>query len=78
MKGILDQKIWARDPSERGKHKTKNQRPIEEKESYKWLESMDRSNKDIPQKLRLLMSAIEKLICLNSFIELLRRINFSL
>lgn len=54
MKGILDQKIWARDPSERGKRRTKSQRPIEEKESYKWLEAMDRSNKDIPSEIKVI------------------------
>ncbi len=38
--GLLDQQIWARDPEERGQRKA--DRPIEEKESYKWIESMDR------------------------------------
>jgi len=51
--GLLDQKIWTRDPAERGKRKEKRQKPIEEKESYKWLESMDRSQLGIPKGLRL-------------------------
>jgi Transposase Tn5 dimerisation domain/Transposase DNA-binding len=54
MKGILDQKIWARDPAERGKRRTRHQRPIEEKESFKWLESMDQSNKDIPAEIKVI------------------------
>ena len=51
--GLLDQKIWTRDPAERGKRKDKRQKPIEEKESYKWLESMEKSQVDIPKGIRL-------------------------
>ncbi len=38
--GMLYQKIWARDKSEMGKKKTRQQRAIKDKESYRWLESM--------------------------------------
>lgn len=48
--GVLDQKTWSRDPAERGKSDNKK-RTIEEKESYKWLESMDNSNEGIPEKI---------------------------
>ena len=51
--GLLDQKIWTRDPAERGKRKDKRQKPIEEKESYKWLQSMDKSRSGIPEGIRL-------------------------
>lgn len=51
--GLLDQKIWTRDPAERGKRKEKRQKPIEEKESYKWLESMDKSQLGLPKGIRL-------------------------
>lgn len=54
IKGILDQKIWVRDPAERGKRKTRLKRPIEQKESYKWLEAMDQSNKRIPQRVKVI------------------------
>ena len=37
--GLLDVQVWARDPAEFGKKHTRNQRPIEQKESYKWLAS---------------------------------------
>jgi hypothetical protein len=47
--GILAQKIWSRTPEEVGKGKSRKQLPIEEKESYKWLEIMDKSLKDIPK-----------------------------
>jgi hypothetical protein len=42
--GLLGQKIWARDPQDRGKSKENSKRSIEEKESYKWLEGMDNCN----------------------------------
>ncbi len=41
--GLLDQSIWTHNPEERGKRRETRQKPIEEKESYKWLRSMDKS-----------------------------------
>lgn len=38
--GILDIEAWARDPLEFGKSKDCNAKPIEEKESYKWLRAL--------------------------------------
>src|SRR5207248_4689910 len=37
--GLLDVQCWARDAEEFGKKHKRKQRPIEEKESYKWLRS---------------------------------------
>lgn len=37
--GLLDVQCWARDGQEFGKHHRRKQRPIEEKESFKWLKS---------------------------------------
>jgi hypothetical protein len=37
--GLLDVQVWARDPAEFGKRHTRRKRPIETKESYKWLAS---------------------------------------
>ncbi len=37
--GLLDVQVWARDPAEFGKRHTRRKRPVEEKESYKWLTS---------------------------------------
>jgi len=37
--GLLDVQCWARDADEFGKKQQRKQRPIEEKESYKWLRS---------------------------------------
>jgi hypothetical protein len=35
--GVLDIEAWARDPAEFGKRKDRNDKPIEDKESIKWL-----------------------------------------
>lgn len=51
--GLLDQKTWSRDPAERGKSKNK-QRAIEDKESYKWLAGMDKSNAGIPESIKVI------------------------
>ena len=37
--GVLDAQTWSRDVSEHGKRKERRNKPIEEKESYKWLKS---------------------------------------
>jgi len=37
--GLLDVQCWARDPAEAGKRHQRHSKTIEEKESYKWLES---------------------------------------
>lgn len=37
--GLVDVQVWARDPREFGKRVTRYQRPIEQKESFKWLKS---------------------------------------
>lgn len=50
--GILDQKTWARDPLQRGKS-NERQRPIEEKESYKWLKSMHNSSANMPKGITI-------------------------
>jgi hypothetical protein len=37
--GVIQAQMWARDPEQTGKSEARRQRPIEEKESYKWMES---------------------------------------
>ncbi len=37
--GLLGARSWARDPKQFGANHQRNQKPIEEKESYKWLKS---------------------------------------
>lgn len=43
--GLLHQKIWARDKSQMGKKKFRATRDISEKESYRWVESMQEAEK---------------------------------
>jgi hypothetical protein len=43
MLGMLDHQVWARPPEELGKSKDCHSRPIEEKESAKWLRAMGRA-----------------------------------
>jgi hypothetical protein len=50
--GLLDIAVWARDPGEHGKKKERRQKPIEEKESFKWLESfkaVERRSEEAPE-----------------------------
>jgi Druantia protein DruA/Transposase DNA-binding/Transposase Tn5 dimerisation domain len=37
--GLVDVQVWARDPKQFGKSAQRYERPIEQKESYKWLKS---------------------------------------
>ena len=39
--GLLAQQVWARDPSDIGKSARRKKRPMTEKESQKWLHSLD-------------------------------------
>jgi hypothetical protein len=38
--GLLHQQVWAPDPGQTGKKHKRKQVPIEEKESYRWLQSL--------------------------------------
>jgi hypothetical protein len=46
--GVLAQQSWVRDEQETGKRHQRHQRPIEEKESYKWLQALDESTQGLP------------------------------
>jgi hypothetical protein len=50
--GIIDQQVWARPPEEFGKKHTRKSRPISQKESQKWLRSLEvtaRVQEQLPQ-----------------------------
>src|SRR5262249_13911247 len=41
--GVVDQQVWARDPAQWGKRRQRKQRPLDDKESSKWLASLTRA-----------------------------------
>jgi len=45
--GYVGISLWARDPEEMGKRSQRRQKPIEEKESYKWIEGIERAQQSI-------------------------------
>lgn len=46
--GLLAQQVWARAPEEKGQWKKRKQRPIEDKESFKWIAAQRASLQDWP------------------------------
>lgn len=51
--GILHQQVWTRPEAELGKKDTRRERPIEEKESFRWLEMVDAAESLLPQELEV-------------------------
>ena len=49
--GILDQRIWSRDPDTVGKTRHRKELPIEQKESYKWLQTLRASLVDVSREI---------------------------
>lgn len=46
--GLVDQHVWRRDPKEKGKSHRGSGRPIEEKESRRWLDALRATEQAIP------------------------------
>jgi Transposase DNA-binding/Transposase Tn5 dimerisation domain len=46
--GLLHQQVWARDPEEVGKRHTRRQRTTPEKESYRWVETIQACEQMLP------------------------------
>src|SRR5437016_7695449 len=46
--GVLHQQVWARDPAQTGKKKKRHSLPISEKESYRWLQSLQATQQAVP------------------------------
>lgn len=67
--GILAQKIWARNPDERGKSSVRKKLPIQAKESYKWLEMMERSLQGLPKDILAVTVTDREGIFMNSSIK---------
>ena len=53
--GIIHQQVWAREEEER-KRNTRRKRPIEEKESFRWLEMVDAVESTLPHDLDVWIS----------------------
>lgn len=51
--GVLSQKAWVRDPEEKGKKHNRRKKETKDKESQKWLDSLDTSLKDIPSDIKV-------------------------
>jgi hypothetical protein len=51
--GLLAQQVWARDPAAVGQRHRRKQRPIEEKESSKWLAALAEGRADLPETVTL-------------------------
>ena len=54
--GVLDQSSYTRElrKDESASHDKKKGRPIEEKESYRWLETMENSGENIPPEIKVI------------------------
>ena len=55
--GLLDQQVWTRDPEAVGQRHQRKKRPIEEKESFKWLKGLRASLKGLPAQVCLVTVA---------------------
>ena len=53
--GVVAQESWVRNKEELGKSEQRHQRPIAEKESYKWLKALDESAKGLPLETEALV-----------------------
>jgi hypothetical protein len=51
--GLLQQKIWARDPKEHGKAMRRSKKLIEDKESFRWIEALQNYTPRLPKKCKV-------------------------
>lgn len=49
--GTIEQQVWSRPEKELGKRHTRRERPIEEKESFRWLEMVDAVESKLPHEV---------------------------
>ncbi|MEA2065506.1 MAG: IS4 family transposase [Thermotogota bacterium] len=52
--GIISQQSWIRDRKDLGKTKKRSSRPIEEKESYRWIKAMEETERIIPDNVHVI------------------------
>lgn len=55
--GLLDQKVWQRDAEAAGSRHQRRQRPIEAKESFRWIESLDKVQAELADDSTILTVA---------------------
>jgi hypothetical protein len=51
--GLLHQKTWARDPAEAGSRHQRKERPVDDKESFRWIESLRAVHAAVPATTRV-------------------------
>lgn len=67
--GLLDQQTWARDPATTGKRASRKQRPIKQKESFKWLKGLRKSLDGVPNSVCLVTVADQEADIFDLFLD---------
>jgi hypothetical protein len=67
--GLLDQQSWARDPATTGKRACRKKRPIEQKESFKWLLGLRKSLDGVPASVCLVTVADQEADIFDLFLD---------
>jgi len=55
--GLVHQQVWSRDPEKKRSKEERKKLPIEEKESYRWLESVDATRKAMDSETHIITVA---------------------
>ncbi len=55
--GLVHQQVWARDPEQKGKSKKRKQLPISEKESQRWLDSLQATQSAVQEGTHIITIA---------------------
>lgn len=55
--GLVDQVIWSRDPDEQGKTKDRRKKATADKESQRWLEAVQATEKIVPEEIEIVQIA---------------------
>jgi hypothetical protein len=55
--GLVHQKVWTRDPEAIGSARARRKRPIEDKESFRWIETLQACEKAVPDDCKMVTIA---------------------